>query len=110
MFTTTKIGNRDLSSCLAALHTSLGGDKLSGLKHIIMLQTQTDSHNREHLHMYDDFLTQASMISDSTLSEMEKNVQDDQVCTFQFTSGTTGAPKIAMLTHRHVPKTKPYLY
>lgn len=102
MFTATQIGNRDLSSCLTALSKFMDGNKLVDLKHIVLLQT--DGHIREHFSTYEKFLDQANLISESTLFEMEKNVQDDQVCTFQFTSGTTGAPKIAMLTHRYVPK------
>jgi long-subunit acyl-CoA synthetase (AMP-forming) len=34
------------------------------------------------------------------LERAEKAVQAEDVCSLQFTSGTTGKPKVAMLTHR----------
>lgn len=100
LFTTTHIGKRDLSPCLTALDKSSDRNELPDLKHIIMLQT--GGYTREQFLSYDNFLDQASMVPESKLFEKEQNVQNDQVCTFQFTSGTTGAPKIAMLTHTYV--------
>lgn len=99
LFTTTHIGKRDLSPCLVALNNSTYGNELPELKHIIMLQT--DGYTREQFESYDSFLDQASMVPESKLFQKEQNVQNDQVCMFQFTSGTTGTPKIAMLTHTY---------
>ncbi|KAE8311825.1 hypothetical protein BDV41DRAFT_589384 [Aspergillus transmontanensis] len=100
LFTATHIGQRDLTSCLRVLGASLDGDKLPALKQIILLKTDGDI--SKQFRSFESFLGQSSTIPDSTLHEIEQKVQPDQTCTFQFTSGTTGAPKIAMLTHRNV--------
>ncbi|KNG81423.1 long-chain-fatty-acid-CoA ligase [Aspergillus nomiae NRRL 13137] len=100
LFTATHIGQRDLASCLRVLKTSLDGDELPDLKQIVLLKTVGNI--LEQFQSFDNFLGQSSTIPDSTLSEIEQKVQADQTCTFQFTSGTTGAPKIAMLTHKNV--------
>ncbi|KAB8233781.1 uncharacterized protein BDW43DRAFT_319491 [Aspergillus alliaceus] len=100
LFTATHIGERDLSSCLRALKTSLDSNELPCLNQIILIQT--NNYSSGQFASFETFLKHASVVPDSTLSEMEQKVQDDQICTFQFTSGTTGAPKIAMLTHKNV--------
>ncbi|KAE8422079.1 hypothetical protein BDV36DRAFT_280118 [Aspergillus pseudocaelatus] len=100
LFTATHIGQRDLASCLRALKASLDRDEIPDLKQIVLLKMDGDT--REQFQSFDSFLGLSSNIPDSTLSEIEQKVQPDQTCTFQFTSGTTGTPKIAMLTHRNV--------
>lgn len=39
-------------------------------------------------------------VSDEKLSSVTAEVRADDVCNLQFTSGTTGHPKAAMLTHQ----------
>ena len=103
LFTATHIGQRDLASCLRVLKTSLDGDELPDLKQIVLLKTFGNI--LEQFQSFDNFLGESSTIPDSTLCEIEQKVQADQTCTFQFTSGTTGAPKIAMLTHKYYSRT-----
>ncbi|KAE8375580.1 hypothetical protein BDV26DRAFT_299563 [Aspergillus bertholletiae] len=100
LFTATHIGQRNLASCLSTLKASLDENELPGLKQIVLLEMDGDI--SEQFQSFESFLGQSSTIPNSTLCEIEQKVQKDQICTFQFTSGTTGAPKVAMLTHKNV--------
>ncbi|MEM9202191.1 MAG: FadD3 family acyl-CoA ligase [Actinomycetota bacterium] len=46
-----------------------------------------------------DFLDRASAVDESTVSARAAGVSGDDLCNIMFTSGTTGMPKGAMLTH-----------
>ncbi|OGM41640.1 long-chain-fatty-acid-CoA ligase [Aspergillus bombycis] len=100
LFTATHIGQRDLASCLRILKASLDGDELPDLKQIVLMKVGDNI--LEQFQYFESFLDQSSTVPDSTLCGIEQKVQADQTCTFQFTSGTTGIPKIAMLTHKNV--------
>jgi long-chain acyl-CoA synthetase len=57
---------------------------------------------------YKDFTTYAQVIErglplpSNALPERESELQPEDVCNLQFTSGSTGNPKAAMLTHQYV--------
>lgn len=51
---------------------------------------------------YDQLLSQGFKVSVERLHHMERKVLPHLVCNLQFTSGTTGLPKAAMLTHQYV--------
>ncbi|KAL4886630.1 hypothetical protein BJY04DRAFT_228432 [Aspergillus karnatakaensis] len=57
---------------------------------------------------YKDFTTYASVIErglplpSNALPERESTLQPEDVCNLQFTSGSTGNPKAAMLTHHNL--------
>ena len=51
---------------------------------------------------FDDLYEMASKVSDQALQEMEKAVQPNDVAQIQYTSGTTGFPKGAMLKHHSI--------
>jgi fatty-acyl-CoA synthase len=51
---------------------------------------------------WQEFLSQADAVDDAELDRREAKVQPDDVVNIQFTSGTTGFPKGAMLTHRNL--------
>lgn len=94
LFTSSHIGKRSLASYLKHISVLMEKHELPDLKGIVLLQSRDlDS----EYHLYEDFVNHASRMPEIGLSE---EVDSDQTCTFQFTSGTTGAPKIAMLTHR----------
>jgi long-chain acyl-CoA synthetase len=49
---------------------------------------------------YDELVKAGETTTDNTLSARMRSVDTHDVCNLQFTSGTTGSPKAAMLTHR----------
>lgn len=57
---------------------------------------------------YKTYSTFAAMLADgekvrsSVLRDREMAVSPHDICNLQFTSGTTGSPKAAMLSHQYV--------
>jgi len=88
-FTTKKIGRLDNGPLLTQL-----GSRVKGPKTVII---RGDS---EGYATYKGMLLQGSKISPDLLHRAETKVLPHLVCNLQFTSGTTGLPKAAMLTHQ----------
>ena len=53
-------------------------------------------------HDWDAFLAAGDRVGDAELAEREATLQPEDAINIQFTSGTTGAPKGATLTHRNI--------
>lgn len=51
---------------------------------------------------WNDFLAQSADISDDQLAQAEADTAAGEAINIQYTSGTTGFPKAAMLTHRNI--------
>ena len=51
---------------------------------------------------FDEAMARANMVPVEEIYRMAANVQPDDVCNMQYTSGTTGFPKGVMLTHYNV--------
>jgi acyl-CoA synthetase (AMP-forming)/AMP-acid ligase II len=49
---------------------------------------------------FEALIGQENTVSADTLQDVERGVSHLDVCNLQFTSGTTGSPKAAQLTHR----------
>lgn len=51
---------------------------------------------------WNDFVKRSSLVPQEEVRRRASNVQPDDVCNMQYTSGTTGFPKGVMLTHRNI--------
>ena len=67
-----------------------------------MLPSSTSEGFTSSSSSYDEFLQNGKRIALDDLRRAEDKVKDDDVVNVQFTSGTTGLPKAALLTHRYV--------
>jgi fatty-acyl-CoA synthase len=71
---------------------------LPHLRHVIRLGTD----KTPGMHNFDDVLVPAGDARLAQLAELEATLQFDEPVNIQFTSGTTGAPKGATLTHHNI--------
>lgn len=91
LFTTKKIGRTDNMPLLTQLAAKDHGPK------VVMLRGDTTGYTT-----YDDMIRQGGTQPASKLYKHETKVSPYDVCNLQFTSGTTGNPKAAMLTHHNI--------
>ena len=100
LFTSRSRGTRGSAAFLDHVNASKHGtirDKVPGLTRIVVIG---DKHTpAEPLVSYNAFLRRADAIERSKVTHMETSLNEGTACCFLFTSGTTGSPKIAMLTH-----------
>ncbi|KAL7626129.1 hypothetical protein AAE478_002899 [Parahypoxylon ruwenzoriense] len=90
-FTTKKIGRVDNSALLAELaKEKLGPD-------VVILRGESEPYPT-----YADLIKQGRGVSTGQLHRLGRKVLAHNVCNLQFTSGTTGLPKAAMLTHHNI--------
>ncbi|KAK8076685.1 AMP-binding enzyme [Apiospora phragmitis] len=91
-FTTKKIGRTDNTQLLS----ELAGTKDS--PNIVIIRGDAGAYPT-----YADLIKQGQRTSNSSLlSRLGRKVLAHNVCNLQFTSGTTGLPKAAMLTHHNI--------
>lgn len=90
LFTTPKIGLHDNRPLLARLVKNPGS-----VKEIVILRSQPGRFTS-----YGDLVELGTTTSEDKLAAVGAQVATYDVCNLQFTSGTTGHPKAAMLTHQ----------
>lgn len=89
LFTTERIGRHDNRPLLAQLAKTPGT-----VKEVIILRG-----DNENLDCYDNLIEQGITTPDQIFANTAHQFDSHDVCNLQFTSGTTGHPKAAMLTH-----------
>ena len=89
------IGEGFKDACYADMVAKLR-DRLPHLRQVISLASKTGFTE------WDDFLGQADRIEPAALAERQASLDFDDVINVQYTSGTTGSPKGAMLTHHNI--------
>ncbi|KAJ5915023.1 hypothetical protein N7504_003906 [Penicillium tannophilum] len=95
LFMTPRIGRHNLEEVLAELGPN---PKESGtskfLEEIVMLRDKY-----QNFPTYNDIIVRGASQPAHLLQDREAELRPDDVCNLQFTSGSTGNPKAAMLTH-----------
>jgi fatty-acyl-CoA synthase len=90
------------------LRDSNPGELRSGqfpfLRHVVFISPQDDPEAGAPAGMWrwDDLLDRAVLVSVETLRALQAGCQSNDVINIQYTSGTTGNPKGAMLTHHNL--------
>ncbi|KAH6717402.1 hypothetical protein BKA61DRAFT_547269 [Leptodontidium sp. MPI-SDFR-AT-0119] len=97
LFLSTSIGKTTTAGMFDMLE-STRGDRLPELKTVISLKGSAG----RCIRTYHEFRQAGDAISDAELQSIMRFQSADQVCNLQFTSGTTGTPKAAMLTHSNI--------
>lgn len=90
-FTTKKIGRTNNEPLLAQLAAKDDAPK------VVILRGDSEGYRT-----YEDMVLQGSKLDTYKLYKHETKVSTYDVCNLQFTSGTTGNPKAAMLTHHNI--------
>ncbi|KAL3432906.1 hypothetical protein BDV09DRAFT_197321 [Aspergillus tetrazonus] len=104
VFIAPKIGTRSLMGHVENLQDrSSKNPPLSELQYIVLLRTEKPDTGSEILNTYSNFLrTRLSRDVEKALFQAQASLAPEDVLNLQFTSGTTGLPKAAMLTNINI--------
>ncbi|KAB8216636.1 hypothetical protein BDV33DRAFT_233320 [Aspergillus novoparasiticus] len=104
LFISDTLGSHDLWPCINYLETVMENGRaeclLPDLKEIVIFSSNIQKGCR--FRSYETYLLRTMRTSAADLGSIEKRVTSDMVCNFQFTSGTTGLPKAAALSHFNI--------
>jgi acyl-CoA synthetase (AMP-forming)/AMP-acid ligase II len=97
LFTTPTIARFDNGPLLDRLSQEDLSSTLPDLKTVCLIRGQ-----HGNFIQYDNFRQEAQAIPDHILNIFDDIISPHDVANLQFTSGSTGNPKAAMLTHQYV--------
>ena len=96
LFLTPRIGRHSLEEVLTKLGPRPKDNGLSkALEEIFILRG-----TYENFSTYDEIIKKGLALPTNALMDRETELHPEDVCNLQFTSGSTGNPKAAMLTHQ----------
>ena len=98
LFTSEDVGRFDNRPLLERLKASEISEELPDLKEVCLIRGE----DKSFMH-YTEFINEAQSISEHILDIFDGIISPYDVANLQFTSGSTGNPKAAMLTHQCVP-------
>ncbi|KAJ5103934.1 acetyl-CoA synthetase-like protein [Penicillium argentinense] len=99
------IGSKDLSGHIQTLRgVGSTNPKVPELRRVVCLDDTVIQDTGVELQFYNSFTANGYLTfqDDSLLKRAEADVHPEDVLNLQFTSGTTGSPKAAMLTHNNL--------
>ncbi|CAG8076691.1 unnamed protein product [Penicillium olsonii] len=105
IFHSTSIGSRSLMGHIDTLQgTQYPNPALPELQRIVSLGSEAFSDKGVEVQSYNKFTSNGLSVfmNNATLERAERKVTREDVVNLQFTSGTTGSPKAAMLTHSNL--------
>lgn len=103
---TPRIGRHNLEEVLNQLGPYPKNAATSeSLEEIVILR---ESHN--NFTTYHDVMERGLSQAAHVLQDREAELRPDDVCNLQFTSGSTGSPKAAMLTHQYVDHVRQFVF
>lgn len=97
LFTAPNIGKVSNKGVLEMLSSEGLDADLDELRDVILLKPAKPWKYRG----YDELIRAGKGTTNNTLFSRMRSIESHDVCNLQFTSGTTGSPKAAMLTHRY---------
>ncbi|KFX95684.1 hypothetical protein O988_05693 [Pseudogymnoascus sp. VKM F-3808] len=98
LFTQQTYAKFDNTPLLSSLATALSHhNNIGSLKHLVMIKGFLAG-----FPTYDELIDAGSLIPNEVLEAARMHVAAGDVCNLQYTSGSTGQPKAAMLTHHNM--------
>ncbi|PIG82997.1 long-chain-fatty-acid-CoA ligase [Aspergillus arachidicola] len=97
LFMTPRIGRHNLEEVLSKMgpHPKRKGSS-AALEEIVILRGE-----HSNFSTYSSVIERGLSVSSNALLDRQAQLRSDDVCNLQFTSGSTGNPKAAMLTHQY---------
>lgn len=97
LFTSEDISRFDNRPLLESLKSEEASEKLPDLKTVCLIRGQ----HKDFLE-YEGFINEAQSVPEHILDIFDGVISLHDIANLQFTSGSTGNPKAAMLTHQYV--------